>query len=124
MTTIIIKSGEISIQANLLENETAKAIESALPISGTAHTWGDEIYFEIPVSLDQTADSQAEVEIGDLAYWPPGHAFCIFFGRTPMSSNEAPRAASPVNIFGKILGDVAPLKSIPAGAKITIEASL
>ena len=123
MTTILIRSGAISIQAELLENETAKAIKASLPVSGTANIWGDEIYFEIPVSIDLDADARSEVDIGDLGYWPPGHAFCIFFGRTPMSSGETPRAASPVNIFGKIVGDVSILKSIPSGAEITIEAA-
>ncbi len=121
MSVITIKSGNVSIQAELLENETAKAIEADLPISGIVNTWGEEIYFDIPVSVDLDENAQAEVEIGDLGYWPPGKAFCIFFGKTPMSTNDKPQAASPVNIFGKLIGDIKSLKSIPRSAKIFIE---
>ena len=83
---------------------TAKAILDALPIRGSVNRWGDEVYFSIPLSLEEE-DSQQEVEVGELGYWPPGRGFCIFFGRTPASKGSKPRAASPINVFGKIIGD-------------------
>jgi hypothetical protein len=84
--------------------ETADAIWKALPIEGTANRWGDEIYFSIPVSLTEE-NARAEVEVGSIAFWPPGKALCIFFGPTPVSKNNEPRAYSPVNVFAKIVGD-------------------
>ena len=89
----------------LNDNATADAIWEALPISARGNTWGDEIYFGIPVHVDEAEDANDEVEMGGLAYWPPGNAFCIFFGRTPASKGDECRAASAVNAVGKIEGD-------------------
>jgi hypothetical protein len=123
MSLITISAGNISISADLNESPTAEEIWKALPIEGTVNTWGDEIYFEIPVVINEESDARADVEVGDLGYWPIGHAFCIFFGPTPMSSGEKPRAASPVNIFGRVAGDAAQLKSIRSGTKISVTRS-
>lgn len=99
---------------------TAKAITSSLPIKAKASRWGDEIYFRIPVSLDEE-NSQEEVEIGDLGYWPPGNGFCIFFGRTPASTGNKPKAASPVNVFGKIIGNATVFSKIKNGEEVRIK---
>jgi len=99
---------------------TAKAIWDVLPIRGKANRWGDEIYFGIPVEMDEE-NSQQVVEIGDLGYWPPGHAFCIFFGKTPTSSGDKPEAYSPVNVFGRILGDPKIFRKVRGGEEIKIE---
>ena len=99
---------------------TAEAIWSALPIKGNANRWGDEIYFSIPVSVDEE-NSRADVEVGAVAYWPPGSALCIFFGRTPASRSEKPRAASPVNTFAKVKGDPAIFRNVHDGDTVTIE---
>jgi uncharacterized protein len=107
----------------LLENSTAEAIWKALPIQGSVNRWGDEIYFSIPVNVPLDPSARAEVQVGDLAYWPPGKAFCIFWGPTPASDADEPRAASPVNAFGKVLGDPTAFSSVRDGAKITIKAS-
>ncbi len=120
MATIIIQSGNIKMEAELIHNETGNAILSALPIKGNVNTWGDEIYFTIPVMVDQAGDASADLEPGDLAFWPPGNAFCIFFGPTPMSSGSQPRAASPVNVFGRIKGDLSVLKKMKTGDAIQI----
>lgn len=88
---------------------------------GVANTWGDEIYFEIPVSIDEDPGARAEVEVGELGYWPPGKAFCIFFGQTPASQDNRPRAYSPVNPIGKVLADATQLRSVPDGAEVRVD---
>ena len=100
--------------------KTAKAIVEALPFNASINRWGDEIYFSIPVSLGEE-NVQQEVEIGDICYWPPGNGFCIFFGKTPASISDKPRAASPVNVFGRIIGDATLFKNTTDGEKIRIE---
>jgi hypothetical protein len=117
---IRITVGDISAQAELNETETAKAIWEALPIEGQANTWGDEIYFSIPVRLE-TEKGQATVELGELGYWAPGTAFCIFFGPTPMSRGDEIRPASPVTVFGQVLGDPTIFKEVPDGTHILVE---
>ena len=117
---IRITVGDISAQAKLNETETAKAIWEALPIEGRANTWGDEIYFSIPVRLE-TEKSQATVELGELGYWAPGTAFCIFFGPTPMSRGDEIRPASPVTVFGQVLGDPTIFKEVADGTRILVE---
>ena len=117
---IRIRVGEIELDAELNESETAKAILKALPIESGFNTWGDEIYFEIPVQAGPE-DPRETVSLGDLAYWPPGKAFCIFYGKTPASSGDEIRPASPVNPIGRVLGDAAVLKGAPRAEGIAIE---
>lgn len=100
--------------------KTAEAIYNALPIKGRANTWGDEIYFSIPVDASQENGKEV-VELGDIAYWPPGKAFCIFFGRTPASRGDEIRAASAVNVFGRIVGDPLVFKKVSSGEEVIIE---
>jgi len=100
--------------------ETAKAIYDALPIEARANTWGDEIYFSIPVDI-KSENSKEVVELGDLAYWPPGNAFCIFFGKTPASRGNEIRPASAVNVFGKIEGDPKVFQKVRSGDSIHID---
>jgi hypothetical protein len=123
MNRITISAGDVSMAAELNDAPTARQIWEALPIEGTAHTWGDEIYFEIPVMADQEADARAEVEVGELGYWPVGHAFCVFFGPTPASTDERPRAYSPVNILGRVLGDATQFRAVEAGTRVRIARS-
>ncbi len=118
---IKITAGDASAEATLLDTPTANAIWDALPIEGSASTWGDEIYFGIPVDAEREADARADVEVGELGYWLDGKCFCIFYGRTPASSGDEPRAASPVNVFGKIDGDATVFKGAGHGTKVTIE---
>jgi hypothetical protein len=99
--------------------QTAEAIWKALPIRGNANRWGDEIYFPIPLALKEE-NARAAVENGAIAYWPPGKALCIFFGPTPASENDEPRAASPVNVFARVSGE-ATFRQVHAGDRITIE---
>lgn len=117
---INILVNDMVLTAQLNHNRTAEAIASVLPIEGRANVWGEEIYFEIPVEIPLAADAVEEVDIGTLAYWPTGSALCIFFGPTPVSTGNKPRAYSPVNVFGRIEGDATVLKSIPQGASIKV----
>ena len=121
MKTIKISAGAVAVQGQLNEEPTAQAIWVALPIEGQANRWGQEIYFSIPVTAEAESDARADVEVGELGYWPPGNAFCIFFGPTPASTDDKPRAASPVNILGRIVGDATVLATVPDGATVMIE---
>jgi hypothetical protein len=108
------------MEAQLNDSPTAQLIWEALPITGRANTWGDEIYFDIPVRAEQAPDARADVEVGELGYWPAGSAFCIFFGPTPVSSGDQPRAASPVNVVGRVLGDATAFRKVGAGATVML----
>ena len=121
MRKIQITAGDVSATGVLEENATTDAIWDALPISANANTWGDEIYFGIPVHVEEADDANDVVDIGSLAYWPPGNAFCIFFGRTPASQGDEIRAASAVNPLGKIEGDATVFKKVSGGTTVTIE---
>jgi hypothetical protein len=117
---IELSAGEIRLQADLYENETASAILAALPLEGSAARWGNEIYFSIPVHLDPASDARDRMQAGELAYWPPGMAFCIFWGPTPASEGDEPRAASAVNPFGLIRGDPKDLASVRDGETMRV----
>ena len=117
---ITISAGGVTMEAELNDTATAQEIWEALPITARASTWGDEIYFEIPVVADQAPDARADVAVGELGYWPVGNAFCIFFGPTPVSSGDRPRAASPVNILGRVLGDATAFRQVGSGEVVTL----
>ncbi len=117
--TIRIAAGNVTMDATLNDTATASEIWDALPISARASIWGDEIYFAIPVHRDEE-NAKATVGLGDLGYWPPGNAFCIFYGPTPMSRGDEIRPASPVNIVGKIVGDATLFKQVVSSSKVTI----
>ncbi len=120
MLRIKVTAGDVVAFAELNETSTAEALWNALPIEAQANTWGDEIYFSIPVYLDEE-DAQAVVEKGDLGYRPVGNAFCIFFGRTPASRGDEIRPASPVNVFGHVEGDPAIFRRVRSGEKVMLE---
>lgn len=115
-----ITAGNVSATATLDDSRTAGAIWDALPIEAAVETWGDEIYFTIPVDL-KADGARAAVQVGDLGYWPPGRAFCVFFGPTPVSRDGEIRPASPVNVFGRVDGDATAFKSVRAGTRIRLE---
>lgn len=118
---IRIRSGAVALEATLADTPTAASLWDALPIDGSASTWGDEVYFNIPVTAALETDARAEVAVGEIAYWPPGNAFCIFFGRTPASSGDSPEAASPVNVLGQVDGDVTRCRAIRDGDPVRLE---
>ena len=117
---ISISAGGIQVLAHLDDNSTADLVWEALPIRASASTWGDEIYFRTPVQTDEE-DAVETVEMGAVAYWPPGQAICLFFGPTPMSVGDEIRPASPVNVFGNIEGDPTALKSVSSGEQVVVE---
>ncbi len=119
---LTIAAGMVELDAELNDTAAAEAIWNALPISAPGNTWGDEIYFRIPVTAEPE-DLQEIVDFGDLAYWPPGNAFCIFFGPTPASRGDEIRPASPVAVIGRIVGNAARLRGVPAGAPVTVRQS-
>ena len=113
-------TGEVPAEiVETLNPKTAKAMIEALPIKGQANLWGDEIYFSIGVKADRENAKQV-VDRGDLAYWPPGEALCIFFGPTPASSGDEPKAASLVNVFGKVLGDPTVFRKVRSGEEVHV----
>jgi hypothetical protein len=117
---IRIKAGTVEVQAELNSTRTARALLDILPVKAKANTWGDEIYFDVPLGME-IENGQEVVEIGDVAYWPDGPSLCLFFGRTPASRGTEARAASPVTVVGRIVGDPKVLKSVKPGAGITVD---
>ena len=118
--SIRIIAGDVAAAAELNATTTAAAIWDALPLEARGQTWGDEIYFRIGIRAVAEA-SKDVVALGDLAYWPPGSVFCIFFGPTPMSQGHEIRPASPVQVVGRVAGDATVFKQVAAGTTIRLE---
>ena len=119
---INIKIGKLTMEAELNDTPTAKKVAEALPIKSSFSTWGDEIYFSIPVTASVDKHAREVVEVGDLGYWPPGKAFCIFFGQTPASQPGKIMPASAVNMLGKVLGDATEFKKVMNERQVVLEA--
>jgi hypothetical protein len=117
---IRITAGSVAADAVLDDSATSGLVWDALPLAVAGETWGDEIYFRIPVNAKPEKPRET-VELGDLGYWPPGSAFCIFFGRTPSSQGEEIRPASPVNVFGRLTGDPTIFKTVRSGTQVRVE---
>ena len=122
MARIRFDFGTVTLDAELFDTPTTRAIGAALPISSSALTWGEEVYFEVPVTVAREAQARAVVTPGEVAYWPDGPAIALGFGRTPISRGDETRLASPCNIFGKALSDVKILAKVRAGAKVKVSA--
>ena len=120
MPRIRFDFGTLTLDAELLDTATAQAIAAALPISSSALTWGEEVYFEVPVRAAREKDARAVVTPGEIAYWPDGHAIALGFGRTPISRGNETRLASPCNIFGRAIDDVKALTKVKTGAKVDV----
>ena len=118
---IKILVGELNVEAELNESKTAQLIWEALPIEAKTNLWGEEIYFTIPVKTGLERGAKEVVSAGEIGYWPTGHAFCIFFGPTPASRGDEIRAASAVNVIGKVLSDPKLFRQVKDGAKILLE---
>ena len=117
---ITVTAGSVLVTATLNDSSTAEALWNALPLEASANTWGDEIYFRITVQADEEDGASDVVDMGALAYWPPGQALCLFFGPTPASRGDEIRAASAVNVIGSIEGDATVLKHVESGARVVV----
>jgi hypothetical protein len=122
MPRIRFDFGTLTLDAELLDTPTARAIEAALPVEVRVLTWGEEVYFDVPVRIARERDARAVVTAGEIAYWPDGPSIAIGFGRTPVSRGDEIRLASPVNVFAMALGDVKALGAIKAGARVKVTA--
>ena len=120
MARIRFDFGAFTLDAELLDTPTAKAIAAALPLTAEAMTWGEEVYFDVPVRVKREAGARAVVTPGEIAYWPEGPAIAIGFGRTPISKGDECRLASPCNIFANAVGDVKALGKVRAGSTIKV----
>ena len=120
MKRIAIRVGEIALEAELNESKTAGMVWDALPFAGNGQTWGDEVYFRVPVAASLESPREV-VEVGDIGYWPTGHAFCIFYGKTPASTGEEIVPASPVDVIGRVTSDISVLKGLDDPGRVTVE---
>ena len=120
MARIRFDFGDLTLDAELLDTPTARAIAAALPIASSALTWGEEVYFDVPVQVKREANARAVIVPGEIAYWPQGPAIAIGFGRTPISKGNETRLASPCNVFAKVLGDVKTLAKVKSGEAVTV----
>jgi len=119
---VIISFSTYQVEAEIFDTPTGRAVYSELPLKRNVITWGEEIYFGLTVQVPLEEGARAEVAVGDLAYWPNMPAFCIFFGPTPVSTGDRPMAASPVNVFGRLI-KVEPerLGNVPEGENVVVE---
>lgn len=115
--------GTLTLDAELLDTPTAQAIAKALPVTASVMTWGEEVYFEVPVKVARESEARAVITPGEIAYWPDGHCIAIGFGRTPISKGNETRLASPCNIFANALGDVKALAKVTAGTGVRVAAA-
>jgi len=120
MPRIRFDFGTLVLDADLLDTPTARRVAAALPTTASALTWGEEVYFEVPVEAAREGDARAVVVPGEIAYWPEGHCIAIGFGRTPISQDDETRLASPCNIFAKALSDVRVLAGVKAGTRVKV----
>jgi hypothetical protein len=122
MPRIRFDFGGLTLDAELSDTPTAKAIAAVLPVEARVATWGEEVYFDVPVTMKREADARAVVTPGEIAYWPDGPSIALGFGRTPVSRGEETRLASPCNVFGRALSDVKALARVRAGTRVTVSA--
>jgi hypothetical protein len=120
MARIRFDFGAFTLDAELMDTPTAKAVRAALPLTSVVLTWGEEVYFDVPVTVVREAKAREVVIPGEIAYWPEGPAIAIGFGRTPISKGDETRLASPCNVFARALGDVKSLKAIKAGTRVFV----
>ena len=118
-----IRGEEVEITVEVVAGPTAEALWEILPLESRASLWGEEIYFPIPLSVEGEPDAREEVEVGTVAYWPPGDALCLFFGPTPASTDDNPRAASPVTVVGEVVNGIEDCRRVSSGELLRVEAA-
>jgi hypothetical protein len=122
MARIRFDFGVLTLEAELLDTATARAVVAALPYEARVMTWGEEVYFDVPVDVPREPDARAVVVPGEIAFWPEGPCIAIGFGRTPISRGDECRLASPCNVFAKAVSDVRVLSKVAAGARVEVTA--
>jgi hypothetical protein len=120
MARIRFDFGDLTLEADLLDTPTAKAVAAALPIASSVLTWGEEVYFDVPLTVAREPNARAVIVPGEIAFWPQGPAIAIGFGRTPISKGNETRLASPCNVFAKAVGSVKVLAKVKTGAKVAV----
>lgn len=120
MQKVLIEAGSGRFEAEMKDTPTARSFMESLPAEGKAQTWGKEIFFTHPLEAEPEPDAGMEVEIGDIAYWPSGQYFCIFFGPTPISTSDKPKGIDRVNVIGRIKGDLSALNQVGNGSTIKV----
>jgi hypothetical protein len=120
MARIRFNFGDLTLEAELFDTPTAKAVAAALPISSSVLTWGEEVYFDVPLKVAREADARAVITPGEIAFWPQGPAIAIGFGKTPISKGNETRLASPCNVFAKAVGSVKVLAKVKTGEKVQV----
>jgi len=120
MSRVRFDCATLTLEAELLDTPTSRAIAAALPIASSTLTWGEEVYFEVPVKVAAEKDARAVVTPGEIAYWPQGHCIALGYGRTPISQGSETRLASPCNIFARVIGDVKTLANVKAGTPVKV----
>jgi hypothetical protein len=120
MRRMIIAFDRVAITVALRKTPTADALWDALPFEAEARTWGDEVYFDTPVSVEREADARAIMQAGEIAFWTDGDAIAIGFGPTPVSRGDEIRLASPANVFATTDDDVTALKAVRAGERVRL----
>jgi hypothetical protein len=121
MARIRFDFGLLTLDATLLDGPTAEAVLAALPFTASVLTWGEELYFEVPVRVPREPDARAVVTPGEITYWPEGPAITIGYGATPISQDGETRLAAPCNLFARADGDVRRLAAVPAGTRVVVD---
>jgi hypothetical protein len=120
MARIRFDFGDLTLEADLLDTPTAKTVAAALPIASSVLTWGEEVYFDVPLTVAREPDARAVIVPGEIAFWPQGPAIAIGFGRTPISKGNETRLAGPCNVFAKAVGSVKVLAKVKTGAEVAV----
>ncbi len=121
MTVLVLRFESVSLRVRCLDTDTARALARAAPFESTARTWGDEVYFSTPVSRPLERDAREVIEAGEVAFWTAGDSIAVGYGPTPVSRGEEIRLASPANVWGRALDEVAALAAVGAGERVRVE---
>ena len=116
-----IAAGKVTLEAELRDTPTTRALAQALPFEASAQTWGEEVYFTTPVSAKLEPDAKQVVDPGTVCFWTEGDALALPYGRTPISADERPKLAARCNVLGTLTGDARRLAAIKAGQRIRVE---
>lgn len=123
MNRFELVSGDITLEGEITDENprTTEIVIDHLPIEGEAVRWGDEFYFATSLEIPEEHGRQ-DIEVGEVAFWPAGKAIAVFFGRTPVSVSDKPRAYENVNVFGKLEGDARSLVKVLSGERVLVRA--